>query len=993
MNFDRYDESIRELIGNINRGLSEKDEQVVKSAENLIVTACTMHDMSLEGYARYMLALSFYRFDYPEEKIREALNKAIIFLTPADDRILIASAYNMLGILESINNRQNLSMDYFITALSYCDEDDEESFLKKFTIESNISYLYYSAGEVDYAIALASDTINALVELAFVDERFQLLLYRLYCTIGVFYCEIEEPNLNSAEKYLSDADNSIHGYPDDITADKDIIHTNLLIMINFFRQDKNSYDENISRLLDQIGNIINFTDSYSDVFMVIEFLIDHEEYFSAGKIIQAISGQVKSCNFLGIHANFDELMINYLEGSGMEQSANEASHRYYKRIREKKPGDVGAMLYSLNLRRDMQHMQIEGERLKYAAIREKAANEAKTAFLSNMSHELRTPINAILGMDEMIIRESNEKTILEYAENIQSAGNSLLSIINDILDFSKIEAGKLDIIPDDYHFSVLLNTLLMMLRSKARDKNLTLDFEIDESIPDKLYGDEMRIRQVLLNLLNNAVKYTEKGGVVFRVSYEKAGEEQALITFHVIDTGIGIKSEDFERLFSPFERIDVKKNKTIEGTGLGISITTKLLKLMNSELEVDSEYAKGSDFHFTLSQKVTDWEPMGDFIQKVKTLEPDIKKNNQSFSAPNARVLVVDDTEMNLMVIQNLLKRTRMKVDTALSGMQALEMIEKADYDIIFMDHRMPIMDGIETFNNIKSRPKNSRNYNTPEVMLTADAIVGMEEKFISCGFDLYLAKPVDSAALESAILKLLPEELISDPIEDDNICHISTDHNSEESVIMNGLKDLAIMDTESAVSACGDISTFIRVAKSFFESAPSKIMEITEAIENDDISLYTTKVHALKSSARLCGLHDLSEAAKALEEFGNKQRDKGLTISEEIISNSQKLLKDFENISQKIAKAYPCSSVSEEAKPEIELDELYDAYRIIYEYNESFDIGSIDELMKKLSEYKIPSEEKNRFEQLKLYVNEVNNDEISKLLEPIVPIGGIEEG
>ena len=503
-----------------------------------------------------------------------------------------------------------------------------------------------------------------------------------------------------------------------------------------------------------------------------------------------------------------------------------------------------------------------------------------------MSHELRTPINAILGMDEMILRESRERSIVEYADNIRNAGNSLLSIINDILDFSKIEAGKMDIVPSEYHFSELLNSLMIMLQPKANDKNLYLDFKIDESIPDLLYGDEMRIRQVLINIVNNAIKYTEKGGITLNISCEKHPDDICVLNVHVKDTGIGIKKEDFERLFSPFERIDLKKNKNIEGTGLGISITTKLLRLMNSELKVESEYSKGSDFYFYLVQKVVCWDEMGDFASRAKELEEIHTNKNESFIAPNARVLVVDDTEMNIMVIKNLLKRTEIKVDTALSGTEALDMIEKADYDIIFMDHRMPIMDGVETLEHIKARPEGSRNLHTPEVMLTADAIVGMAEKFIASGFDHYLAKPVNSSDLESTIIKLLPPDLIERKDVEEKVDYIdeTSDLSKEELNILKKLKKLKIMDTDSAITACGDASTFLRVARSFFESSPVKITEIVEAIENNDTNFYTIKVHALKSSARLCGITELSKAAADLEAAGNELKNKGLSLTDDVI-------------------------------------------------------------------------------------------------------------
>ncbi|MCR4817957.1 MAG: hypothetical protein K5841_03245, partial [Fretibacterium sp.] len=295
------------------------------------------------------------------------------------------------------------------------------------------------------------------------------------------------------------------------------------------------------------------------------------------------------------------------------------------------------------------------------------ANRAKSAFLSNMSHEIRTPINAVLGMNEMILRESDEENIIEYSENIRTAGNTLLGLVNDILDFSRIESGKMEIVPVDYELSSLINDLVNMIQARADKKGLLLRLDFDENTPKLLNGDDVRIKQVVTNLLTNAVKYTEKGSVTLHIGYERIPDDPkgVLLDFSVSDTGIGIKPEDIEKLFSQFERIEEKRNRNIEGTGLGMNITKSLLEMMGTSLKVDSVYGKGSTFSFRLRQKVVKWEKMGNYKAARSLSLSERKKDREKFTAPDAVVLMVDDTPMNLTVFKNLLKRTLMQVDTA----------------------------------------------------------------------------------------------------------------------------------------------------------------------------------------------------------------------------------------------------------------------------------------------------------------------------------------
>ena len=408
-------------------------------------------------------------------------------------------------------------------------------------------------------------------------------------------------------------------------------------------------------------------------------------------------------------------------------------------------------------------------KLAIAAEAANQANEAKSHFLSTMSHDIRTPMNAIIGMNEMILRDSHDKDILMYAESIRAAGNTLLGIINDILDFSKIEAGKMELIEVDYNFVSLLNDLVNMVQRKAEEKGLAFELQVDRNIPTMMHGDEIRIKQVITNILSNAVKYTKKGKIVFSISYSKCEDEQDYIILHVSvkDTGIGIKKEDLDKLFVAFERIDELKNRKIEGTGLGMAIAQSFLKMMDSTVQVESVYGEGSEFFFDLKQKVVKWDPVGEFETAYRRFVSEREEYKVSFVAPGARVLVVDDSEVNLKVFASLLNRTRMQIETADSGDACIELFKRNFYDVIFLDHMMPDKDGIETLREMKACI-DTPNLKTPVICLTANAISGMREMYMEAGFDDYLTKPIDTGKLENMLLQYLPPNLI----EDDSVTH-----------------------------------------------------------------------------------------------------------------------------------------------------------------------------------------------------------------------------
>lgn len=389
-----------------------------------------------------------------------------------------------------------------------------------------------------------------------------------------------------------------------------------------------------------------------------------------------------------------------------------------------------------------------------------SANQAKAEFLAHMSHEIRTPINAILGMNEMILRECTDSEIINYASQIQNAGTSLLAIVNDILDFSKIESGKVEILPLEYGTASLFHDLIVLTKLRAESKHLKLCASISPEIPSKLFGDEIRIKQIVTNFLSNAVKYTKEGSITVTATSEPAGEHSIKLIIKVTDTGIGIRKEDIPKLFTSFERLDYKQNRHIEGTGLGMAISKQLVTAMHGEITVESQYQKGSTFTAIIPQAIIDDTPIGNLGQRFEQLQKKPKGEGVNFTAQNASVLIVDDNAVNIAVVSGLLKKTKVSITSATSGEECLSLVKQQHFDIIFMDHLMPSMDGVQTLANMKSMPDNLCQ-TTPVIVLTANAVSGAKEMYLSSGFTDYLSKPVDPMKLETLLLEYLPADFI----------------------------------------------------------------------------------------------------------------------------------------------------------------------------------------------------------------------------------------
>ncbi|WP_051197514.1 ATP-binding protein [Butyrivibrio sp. MB2005] len=429
-------------------------------------------------------------------------------------------------------------------------------------------------------------------------------------------------------------------------------------------------------------------------------------------------------------------------------------------------GIVAVLIQKLRISMALNNAELEqlSEKAAEAEAEAIAANSAKSQFLSQMSHEIRTPINAILGMNELIIREYDDDNLLKYSHNIKSAGNTLLSLINDVLDFSKIEAGKMELYNVEYDLAGTIAELISMVDERARNKGLDLQITVNEEMPHLLYGDNVRLKQIILNILTNAIKYTEKGSIHMDVDYISSGHLDINGTIglkiSVSDTGIGIRDEDMTRLFSPFERLEEVRNRNVEGTGLGMSIVQKLLALMNSELMVRSEYGKGSTFSFTVQQETRSWDPIGDFHETYEKLIKSEDNYRQLFEAPEAKILIVDDNEINLVVTKSLIQDTKIQIVTATSGKEALKICDEQEFDLLLIDHRMPGMDGMEMLWRLRSNEK-SPNCNKPCVVLTANAFSGAREVYKNSGFEDYLSKPIIGDALEKVLLELLPSDKV----------------------------------------------------------------------------------------------------------------------------------------------------------------------------------------------------------------------------------------
>ncbi len=648
-------------------------------------------------------------------------------------------------------------------------------------------------------------------------------------------------------------------------------------------------------------------------------------------------------------------------------------NRFYqiKKSSIKQGDSVICSAYTLS---DITEIHRTNEKLIQAREEANVANKAKSEFLANMSHEIRTPINAVLGMDTMILRECKDVAIRKYALDIQGAGRSLLSIINDILDFSKIESGKMELVPVEYDVASMLNDVVNMIRPKAEDKKLEFSLEVSENIPNALFGDDVRLKQVLINLLTNAVKYTPNGIVKLCIQTEYDDEKNLRITFSVKDSGIGIKPEDISKLTEEFVRIEESRNRNIEGTGLGINIVVSLLKLMGSRLEVESVYGEGSNFFFTVVQPIADARPMGNLEERLKALAEMDQDYATSFIIPDCRLLVVDDNAMNRKVFINLLKDLQCVIDEAESGFECLDLIREHTYDIIFMDHMMPEMDGIETLKRMQTSDDHL-NSDTPVVILTARAIIGAKEEYFAAGFDEYLTKPIDADQLEKVIDSLISED--RKEVVKKTESYVQVEEEDVDLPFIDGV------DWKAALSKLHNMDLLIESVKNYSLIADVDMSSLQRFYQNLISSDYQEgwdefriKVHSMKSNVATIGAAHLAGLAKYLE-YAARDQD-GFTIN----NLMPIFMREWDALKIAIDDGFGISKEQENAQENtIERDELVSLLDILRMAMEELDMDRADAIMEELQEYSYVPEQKSLLEQLRAYVLNMDSEQCNQII------------
>ncbi len=720
-----------------------------------------------------------------------------------------------------------------------------------------------------------------------------------------------------------------------------------------------------------------------------------------------------------------------------------------------------------------QHNMVE--ELSEAKTKAEDANRAKSTFISNMSHEIRTPMNAIVGMTEILLRSELPPQEKGYLINIKNSGNALLNIINDILDFSKIESGKMSIVEDEYEPMSMLSDLSMIFLTRIGEKKVELLYDIDKELPVKLYGDSLRLRQIIINIVNNAIKFTEEGYVKLNIKVNKIDGDNIELFISVKDTGQGIREEDIGRLFGAFRQVDLKKNHNKEGTGLGLSISKQLVELMGGTIDVRSTYGEGSEFFFTVKQKIINSEkaaqikeekingknitisgyskekylldslktltesygftyiehskvyeeniPVDYFFTDLDAVKYEIKSylgkrsgdtqlvimqnpmkenhNDQSatvvnkplytlnfcqvinhekqigfletddfinFTAPDAHILIVDDNEMNLKVATGLLQPIGMKMDTAESGKDAIKMIDENRYDLIFMDHMMPVMDGVETTMFIR---KMEGDYfkNVPIIALTANAVVGAKETFIKAGMNDFVAKPIEMKEICNKLKTWLPKDYIRKQTE-----RIVADTNTED---ISDIKPMDGIDIAAGIKYSGTKELFINLLGDFYKLIDMKANKIEKCLADGMIRDYTIEVHALKNTARMIGALELSDMFLELERLGNEENTEALERKTPPVLQLYRSYKD-------ILKPY---GMQDEDKKETDTVTLIELLKSINEAINAFDLDSADMALKELDGYKLPQECKPVMDELRAYVADVAMEEVLDTTEKMITI------
>lgn len=612
--------------------------------------------------------------------------------------------------------------------------------------------------------------------------------------------------------------------------------------------------------------------------------------------------------------------------------------------------------------------------MKRLVLQTEDANRAKTNFVSNMSHEIRTPMNSIVGITEILLRSRHSPKEQEYLLNIQSSGRVLLTIINDVLDCSKMEAGKMQLFDEPYDTCSLFHDLRISMENRIGHSGLELIYDIDQDIPCKLKGDMGRIRQVIINLVNNAIKYTEKGSVRFSVHVRQKNTDKVMLYYEVADTGIGIRKEDQKILFDAFQRVEMDRNRYVEGTGLGLTISQNLVNMMGGVIEVESEYGKGSRFFFTIEQTIIDPTPVSAVNYNGQKDNVTEKEAECLFIAPEAHILLVDDNELNLVVAKELLKPLRMQIDTAENGLQAVKMVRGSQYDLVLMDHMMPVMDGIEAAKAIRALPED-KYQKLPIIALTANAMVDARKEFLNAGMNGFVAKPIDFARICNQLKLWLPKDLVRDVPKEEAKKLLADDLSDREIQPEDPQMGFSF---EEGVKHCGSKAALMKTIRIFYRTIDSKANKIEQCLKEGLISDYVIEVHALKSSALLIGAVPLSEAAKELEDYGKQGKTE---VLEEKTPDVLTLYRDLKNILR------PYAEKEEDAKKEFSDGEWITALQQIHQCIEQFDLDGVDQIMEQLEEYQVPECIRESMDQLRVYVADVSMEEIMELTDTMTEL------
>lgn len=588
-------------------------------------------------------------------------------------------------------------------------------------------------------------------------------------------------------------------------------------------------------------------------------------------------------------------------------------------------------------------------RLKQKAEEAETAANSKSAFLANISHEIRTPLNAILGMNELVLRESRQPHIKEYAMYIKNSGKSLLTIISDILDLSKIESGKVYLVNENYSLSSLVEDVERSIQKRIMEKGLELKIYIEPELHENLKGDEVRIKQIIMNLLTNAVKYTEKGEVRLYITGNVVDNKQSL-TIEVSDTGIGMRSEDMDKLFTNFERLDLKRNRSVEGTGLGLPITKNLLVAMGGDITVSSVYGEGSTFTATVGQEIVNEEQIGDYRKKYKEKLHHEVRYQESFHAEDARILVVDDNEVNLKIVVGLAKNTKLQIDTALSAAEGLKLIRQHSYQLLLIDHMMPEMDGIEMLQHVKTMDGGIYK-DIPAVAITANALSGAKQTYLDAGFCGYLSKPIDPERFEQIIKDNLPQEYVTE-------CGDGNGDTATEGQETDGTSDpkqeeewsILGIDIAKALSYIGGSrELYISLLQTYLDGSEERIRKLEECKNKEDIFNYDITIHGLKGISASIGADSMAIAAAGLEEACKDPQTAMTYIQmnhDQVVSRYRELL---EQIKKWLANIETDGKIEKEAVTNITemLTIISDLKTAVFEYKEKAACTCLERLYK----------------------------------------------